>query len=202
MTKDNLIISKEITAEMNKLFDNVDTCFNFDKIERIDASQADEIQNKICGHTSRFYDRLCLQKYFYLQKFDANVNIEKLGLIWDMDYFFFFEKYDRLMKTENVFKEIKISNDWNDIFPTGELKTIKIEDTTLDKIFKLYNFRTISKSSSKKMIFKEIMNTTFDKQIILIKYDANKHASYYLSTDLEYVYDDLIESYKHFIQPL
>jgi hypothetical protein len=110
MSKEDLIINKEICNEMKKLFEETDTTICFDKIEKIDNSIADEIQNKVCSHISTMYDRLCLQKYFFLQKFDANVELDILEEAWNTDYIFFFEKITIINNSENIFKEIQNTN--------------------------------------------------------------------------------------------
>lgn len=199
MTKANMIIDKEICNEMKKLFDETNTYITFDKINMIDSSQAEEIQNNVCGHISTMYERLCLQKYYYLQKFGENVDKSILQDAWDNNYIDFFEKYRDIDETENVFKEIQESNKWETIFPPSSFKSIKIEQTTIDKIFSCYNFRTLTKCSSKNLIFKDIMNKKFEKNIIITETDSNKNVSWKVSEDFNELKNRLIEATEYYI---
>jgi hypothetical protein len=199
MTKEDMRINKEICNEMKKLFENTDTGILYENIEVINNDRADELQNKVCGHTSTMYERLCLQKYYFLQKFDANVDYEFLAETWNKDYIFFFDKYKSIINTENVFKEIQETNKWETIFPTSKFKTIKIDSETLEKIFVLYKFRTLTKCSNKNLIFKDIMNTTFEKIIILTTQDDNRNVSWGLNEDFVEIQERLIEATNHLI---
>jgi len=55
----------------------------------------------------------------------------------------------------------------------------------VERIFKEFKFRTLSKTSSKNQIFKSIMNTAFKANIINSVYDSEMHVSYYINGDLE-----------------
>lgn len=54
----------------------------------------------------------------------------------------------------------------------------------VERIFKEFKFRTLSKTSSKNQIFKSIMNTAFKSNIINSMNDE-MHVSYYINGDLE-----------------
>lgn len=55
----------------------------------------------------------------------------------------------------------------------------------VERIFKEFKFRTLSKTSSKNQIFKSIMNTAFKANIICSKISDTKDVSYYINEELE-----------------
>ena len=55
----------------------------------------------------------------------------------------------------------------------------------VERIFKEFKFRTLSKTSSKNQIYKSIMNTAFKANIIKSFMDDGKNISYYINGDLE-----------------
>jgi hypothetical protein len=55
----------------------------------------------------------------------------------------------------------------------------------VERIFKEFKFRTLSKTSSKNQIYKSIMNTAFKANIINSTYDEEMHVSYFINGDLE-----------------
>jgi hypothetical protein len=55
----------------------------------------------------------------------------------------------------------------------------------VERIFKEFKFRTLSKTSSKNQIFKSIMNTAFKANIINSYMDDTEHISYTINGDLE-----------------
>jgi len=194
MSKESFILNKEISGEMKKLFEETDVTMTFENIEKIDSGTAEELQNIVIGHTSTMYDRLCLQKFFYLQKFNANVNEDILAIAWNNEYKDFFEKYKEINNGENIFKEIQQTNKWELIFPEEKFKEVKIDEKTMDKIFTLYNFRTLNRSSSKNMIYREIINKTFNKNIIQTKQDGTKNIQWCLCETFNEYKNDFIEA--------
>ena len=55
----------------------------------------------------------------------------------------------------------------------------------VERIFKEFKFRTLSKTSSKNQIFKTIVNTAFKANIIKTTYDEDLNVSYSINEDLE-----------------
>jgi hypothetical protein len=55
----------------------------------------------------------------------------------------------------------------------------------VERIFKEFKFRTLSKTSSKNQIYKSIMNTVFKANIIKSFMDDGEHIAYYINGDLE-----------------
>jgi hypothetical protein len=55
----------------------------------------------------------------------------------------------------------------------------------VERIFKEFKFRTLSKTSSKNQIFKSIMNTAFKANIINSHMDDTDHIAYSINGDLE-----------------
>lgn len=55
----------------------------------------------------------------------------------------------------------------------------------VERIFKEFKFRTLSKTSSKNQIYKSIMNTAFKSNIINSFMDDGEHIAYCINGDLE-----------------
>ena len=107
------------------------------------------------------------------------------ALAWDKKYFEFMNAtntiiYDRDSNFKKIFDLMKPYFN-NNIMPTLEglsnivAKKIKLPDVLLDMIFENFHFKYISKKSSTVMIIKTIYNTFFNKHIIDIEYQGNRH---------------------------
>lgn len=199
MKKETKVINREISREIQNLFQNTDCSIGWDQIEKIDHSVADILQNNICCHISTMYERLCLQKYFFLLNFDAMVDESKLENIWNSGYKDFFEKYKEATTDSSIFIDIQKENKWHTIFPPNNCKTIKISTQTIDKIFSKFIFRNLQKNSSPILIFKNIINSHFGKSIINNIVDNTRHSNIQLDEDFTDLYDDIFEVNKHFI---
>lgn len=75
----------------------------------------------------------------------------------------------------------------------------------VDRIFKEFKFRTLSKTSSKNQIYKSIINTAFKANIICSSFNDDLNVSYKINEDLvewlQPVYD-LCTKYKKITQKL
>lgn len=198
MKKENWVINMEICKEMTNLLENTDCSITWEQIEKIDTSIADEFQNRVCCHISTMYERLCLQKYFFVSQFDCEVDFNILQKCWDSDYNEFFEKYHKATTAVEVFKEIQKTNGWETIFPTTTFKTIKIETDTLNKIFINWDFRSLTKASNKNIILKNIMNAYFGKTIVVLK-DESQNSNWGLEEGFNEFKEELLETYNHYI---
>ena len=185
MVKESIIINKDICKEMTKLFDSVNVGFSFENIETISSSRAENIENDIMGHIACMYDKLCLQKYYFINEYNAETDIEKLGIIWNEKYFFFLNKLKLVLSDEHhIFKKIQLENNWKTIFPIDKIKNLKMSTNVIEEIFKNYKFRTLTRSSLKNQILREIMNKEFEKNIIVTKQDNSKHFDWYFNEDM------------------
>ena len=75
----------------------------------------------------------------------------------------------------------------------------------VDRIFKEFKFRTLSKTSSKNQIYKSIVNTAFKANIICSSYNEELHVSYKINEELaewlEPVYQ-LCTKYKKIVEKI
>jgi len=55
----------------------------------------------------------------------------------------------------------------------------------VERIFKEFKFRTLSKTSSKNAIYKSIMNTAFKTNIINSSMSDSEHMTYYINEEFE-----------------
>lgn len=62
----------------------------------------------------------------------------------------------------------------------------------VERIFKEFKFRTLSKTSSKNQIFKSIINTAFKANIVCSKMLDEKNVTYYINEDFVEVLEPLI----------
>ena len=67
----------------------------------------------------------------------------------------------------------------------------------VERIFKEFKFRTLSKTSSKNQIFKSIMNTAFKSNIICTEFGDDKNISYSINLELQPLLDDLYKICKN-----
>ena len=81
------------------------------------------------------------------------------------------------------------------IFPLDVKKT-KLDDDILTDVFKQFSFKYINKTSSHKLILKEIYNTYFNKFIITTKPDEKKHLEYMVNEDVYEYYEYAKTNYK------
>ena len=86
---------------------------------------------------------------------------------------------------ESIFDSIKKDNKSASLFiAPPNRKQILINAGVVDRIFKEFKFRTLSKTSSKNQIYKSIVNTAFKANIICSSYNEELHVSYKINEDL------------------
>ena len=199
MKKKDMRINKEICAEMDKLFNNVDVGFSYETIDDVDCGLIEILENKTMSQTATMYEKLCIQKYYFKRQYSDTADNETLSIAWNEKFIFFLNKLKSVcLETDNIFKKIQIENKWDTIFPSGgKMKQIKIGKELIDEIFKNYKFRTLTSSSSKNQIYREIVNTEFNKNVIITKHDG-KNVEWYVADDiLENIerFTDLVTNY-------
>jgi hypothetical protein len=199
MKKKDMRINKEICAEMDKLFNNVDVGFSYETIDDVDCGLIEILENKTMSQTATMYEKLCIQKYYFKRQYSDTADNETLSIAWNEKFIFFLNKLKSVcLETDNIFKKIQIENKWDAIFPSGwKMKQIKIGKELIDEIFKNYKFRTLTSSSSKNQIYREIVNTEFNKNVIITKHDG-KNVEWYVADDiLENIerFTDLVTNY-------
>jgi hypothetical protein len=188
MVKESIIINKDICNEMTKLFDSVNVGFSFETIETISPARAENIENDVMGHIATMYDKLCLQKYYFVHEYIPETDIEKLAIIWNEKYLFFLNKLKLVLSDDHhIFKKIQLENKWGTIFPSDKIKNLKLSPTVIEDIFTNYKFRTLTRSSLKNQIFREIMNKEFENNVIITKQDNSKHFDWYFNEELDEV---------------
>lgn len=64
-------------------------------------------------------------------------------------------------------------------------KQVKMTADVVERIFKEFKFRTLSKTSSKNAIYKSIMNTAFKTNIINSSYGDDMNVSYSINAEFE-----------------
>ena len=192
MKKKDMRINKEICAEMDKLFDSVDVGFSYETIDDIDCGCAEIIENKTMSQTATMYDKLCLQKYYFKRQYSDNADNETMSIAWNEKFVGFLEKLKAVMRDDShLFKKIQIENKWDSVFPSeGKMKPVKISKELIDEIFTNYKFRTLTASSSKNQIYREIINTDFNKLVITTKHDG-KNIEWYVA-------DEILENLERF----
>ena len=184
-----------LTKQIKDLFDNLQLGFTYNTIKDIDNKYADEIQQAICGQEATMYQKFQLRKFYFKSKFNDSTD-DKLSVIWDEGYDFFFSKLANVLVDENnIFNKIKKINEMTTIFPVDVKKT-KLDDDILTDIFKKFSFKYINKTSSHKLILKEIYNTYFNKFIITTKPDEKKHLEYMVNEDVFEYYEYAKTNYK------
>ena len=180
---EKLQIDAAITNEIKKTLSDQQIGFKYSKIQDLDISEADFIEQKCLGQDATLYDKLCLKKYYYQKKF-LDRNAEELDEIWENDLLFFFDKLESVFLNEDsVFKKIQNLNNLETIFPI-DIKKTKLDDKIKTQIFTEFSFKFITEKSGSAKIIKEIYNTFFGKHLIITDQDANKHATYKYNANL------------------
>jgi len=80
---------------------------------------------------------------------------------------------------------IKDENKWDTLFGVpASRKTVKMSPGVLERVFDEFKFRSINRTSSKNIIYKNIINTTFGFNIIMSKTEDG-HVSYFINEEIE-----------------
>lgn len=200
-------IDTKIEKDINELLLKQNLGYSYSKIDDIDFSEAEAIEEKCFCQEATMYEKMCLKKYYFNKKFldDARTAVhdeEKflfdtetgelaltMSILWEKNLFFFVDRLKYLFSVGNtLFHQIQALNKNKTIFP-NEIKKTKLNDDILDLIFKQFSFKFISRGSSTNKIIKEIYNTYFGCFIVNTEYDNNKHVSYTVANDFYKFYD-------------
>jgi len=188
-------IDTMLAKQIKDLFDNMQLGFTYETIKDINNKDADEIQQAVCGQEATMYQKFQLRKFYFKSKFIDNTD-EELSSIWDNGYDFFFSKLGNVLIDENnIFNKIKKLNELPTVFPV-DIKKTKLNDDILTDIFKKFSFKYINRTSSHRLILKEIYNTYFHKFIIDTRPDESKNLQYVVDDDAYKYYEYAKTNYK------
>ena len=177
---DKTLISKELERYIDDLKTNAEVGFSYANLQNIDYGYAEWIQQKMFAQTATMEEKILLQKFFFQMEF-KNVEIENQMIeeSWDNQFVFFFAQLKKILSNkENLFNDIKEYNKFEAFFPL-DIKKIKLNEDIIDKIFKQFDFKFITKGSHTSKIIKEIYNTYFGKHIIKVEYNKQSHVANY-----------------------
>jgi len=136
-----------------------------------------------------YFDLLWIDDWYAMHQNIEMPDIAKLKeikeLAWNKKYFDFMDAtnivvYDKKSNFKKIFDLLKPYFN-NSIMPTKDglhnlvAKKIKLPDVILDMIFENFHFKNLTKKSSTIMLIKTIYNTYFNKHIIDITYEGNRH---------------------------
>ena len=186
MKRDIYVVDKEISKEMEE-YAKSDFEYRYENIADIDYSTANNIEELIMQQDCPMYMKFELKKYYFNLKFEAPPDMqETIQEAWNLNMFGIVDWLLDHAGEESVFDSIKTENKWDNIFTApANRKQVKMSADVVERIFKEFKFRTLSKTSSKNQIFKSIMNTAFKANIIKSFMDDTEHISYYINGDLE-----------------
>lgn len=204
------VISADLKKYINDLVTDCGVGFSYSNVDDIDSRYAKIIEQNCFSQTATMIEKIMLQKYFFKKSFKESAekvcleSLEcKMPIIehaWDNQMSFFFcRNYQLLSKPDNIFNAIQELNGNKGIFPTDITKT-KLNEEILNDIFKQFNFKFITRKSSKDKILKEVFNTYFARKIVETKYkkkDSNNHIEY--TVEHEY-YNELYNFSKDYLR--
>jgi len=136
-----------------------------------------------------YFDLLWIDDWYAMTQKIEMPDITKLKeikeLAWNKKYFDFMEAtnnvlYNKDSKFKDIF-DLMMPYFNNSIMPTLDglhnlvAKKVKLPNILLDLIFENFHFKNLTKKSSTIMIVKTIYNTYFNKHIIDITYENNRH---------------------------
>lgn len=191
MDKSKLLINKELCKEVKEIFEDTNCHIDFMDIPMIDENESDRLKQLIMSHQASLFDKITLKKYYIMKEFNSNILEEEVGVLYENDQVFFFERLNQYLHNVeeykhfiNIFQQIQHLNDWKFIIPSNkEINkqsnhkfNIKLNDTIIEQIFTYFNFRDIHKHSKPIQIIKNIYNVAFGCPIIDTKYDG-KHTT-------------------------
>lgn len=192
--KSEVNINTEICQEISQIFSDSNCTIEFDDIYTITSQvEADCVEELIISNDATMLEKLEMQKYYFVKKFTSCVNLQTLGELWDNRIVGFFNKLTKLQTTDygklSVFWEISRENGWEYVVPTGDFvtrkKQMELSDALMERIFKEFKFRTMTKLSSKNLIYKYILNEYMGNQSILSELSADKHTRYFIHPDID-----------------
>lgn len=191
MDKSKILVNKELVKEVKEIFEDTNCHIDFMDIPNIDDIQSNFIKQLIMSHQASLFDKIMLKKYYIMKEFNSNVLEEEVGVLYENDQVFFFERLNQYMHNVeeykhfiNIFQQIQYLNDWKFIIPsnkeinkqTKQKFDVKLNDTITEEIFTHFNFRDIHKHSKPIQIIKNIYNVAFGCPIINTTSDG-KHTT-------------------------
>jgi len=210
MLKTSAEINGEICQEVSKLFGESQCIITYDTLYDLVGQKywINEIEESIMNHTATLMDKLSLKKYYFANKFLDTANQKDIAYLWDQEMTDLFNKLTYL-KTESglksVFWKIAKENDWEYVLPIATLEKkhskLKISESIMNQIFQEFKFRSITKLSSKMLIYKHILNDFTNTQIIQSTYNKEtKHTTFQIKFNMEEFMPtirDLINNHLH-----
>lgn len=184
------VISSDLKKYIKDLVDECGVGFSYENVDDIDSKYAKIIEQNCFSQTATMIEKIMLQKYFFkksfkdsaekicLESLEDEIKIPIVEHAWNKQLSFFFcRNFELLTKPNNIFNSIKELNGSDCIFPQDITKT-KLNEQILDDIFKQFNFKFITRKSSKDKILKEIFNTYFARKIVDTKYTKGHNVEY------------------------
>lgn len=181
MNKSNFLVNKELTNELKIIFEDTNCHIDFMDIPLINENEEDRLKQVIMSHQASLFDKITLKKHYIMKEFNSNVLEEEVGVLYENEQFFFFDKLKQFLNNveeykqfTNIFQQIQHLNDWKFIIPsnkeinkqTKHTFDVKLNDTIIEQIFTYFNFRDIHKHSKPIQIVKNIYNVAFGCPII------------------------------------
>lgn len=181
MDKSKFLINKQLTNELKSIFEDTNCHIDFMDIPLINENDEDRLKQLIMSHQASLFDKITLKKHYIMKEFNSNVLEEEIGVLYENDQIFFFNKLNQYLNNVeeykhfiNIFQQIQYLNDWKFIIPsnkeinkqTKHKFDVKLNDTIIEQIFTYFNFRDIHKHSKPIQIVKNIYNVAFGCPII------------------------------------
>lgn len=193
-------IDESLKERFKQLVKDNNIIYEYNSIEEISYETAEEHYKPLtyAGEATQiqqielrkfYFDLLWIDDWYATSQKIEMPNIAKLKemkeLAWNKKYFDFMEATNNILyNKESKFKDIfdlMMPYFNNSRMPTLDglhdlvAKKVKLPTILLDLIFENFHFKNLTKKSSTIMIVKTIYNTYFNKHIIDITYENNRH---------------------------
>jgi hypothetical protein len=180
---DKNTIEKSLILEIKQRLETNQFCYTYESVEDIDLHRAEVIKENCFAQCATMYEKVQLQKYYYQLQFMDKTDIQ-VADAWNNKLFFFIKQIGQMMiNPDCLFRKIAKFNDF-ELFPS-DITKVKLNDELLDQIFKEFSFKKLSKSSSTKILLKEVYNLFFKHTIVCSTVDKNRNVSYFIHPDVE-----------------
>jgi len=191
------LLNKKLDNDIKKLFEDTDMGYSYASIKNITEDQIELYENKIYTASSTLEDRMIIKKYYYKRSFAYECrNSVEMEEGWDKTYLFFFTKVkiiklDNSICSDNIFEKIRLSNNWESIFPTDKQMTeFKLSVDIRKIIFEdKFIFRDCHNKTSDKVLIKNIYNAYFQKNIIKSKEESTRNGLLEVNDDMRRIYE-------------
>jgi hypothetical protein len=193
-------IDESLKERFKQLVKDNNIIYEYNSIESIEQETAEEHFKPLTyqGEATQmqqiqlrkfYFDLLWIDDWYAMHQKIEMPDIAKLKemkeLAWNKKYFDFMEAtntilYNKASKFKDIF-DLMMPYFNNSIMPTLDglhnlvAKKVKLPTILLDLIFDNFHFKNLTKKSSTIMIVKTIYNTYFNKHIIDITYEGNRH---------------------------